>query len=494
MKCVVVEKICEMHSHHVLVHHAPAYSPNEAEMASIVQTNNDAITNEDDVLQRDEIEALAAIFVENFELVRDTPPRRFKIAIAGEVLLTVSMPARYPSIEQPKTTLSVHPSSSCRRSTKDFIQKYKFPSFEKGGLGCIFDQVQDISDSLPFKPNQERAKSTPEHGDEGERLLLFIDHMNDSRSYQKILKRWSAKLDLHLEIWYRIVSKSKNCKRNSSANAEATLPTGKLMRAESVYVFLQGEKPDINAFLQKLKVEYVDVNKQGIKCKERKSKILMRMLMQTLRDNASCRFSFTDYAQLNSYSSETRDSLRQRLESFGYVFPDAQFKVIDSIRRILLIKFDHIKSKQVRKAIKGIASSLNLTGLLRPGKPGLVCVEGAKKNIAEFEKIVRTEFSTCTRNSGCWGPANHHFQSISVIGEKNQCHREYFEAHFVEVETESLMHVAHKFVNAGLKQLFFTSFPTLNPDWDIPSTTGNPDPYLKQRGGTRRKCSNKRML
>ena len=116
------------------------------------------------------------------------------------------------------------------------------------------------------------------------------------------------------------------------------------------------------------------------------------------------------------------------------------------------------------------------------------------KNVAEFEKKVRLEFSSCTRNSGCWGPANHHFQSIRVIGEKYQCDRDYFESQFVEVETESLMHVAHKFVNAGLKQLFFSSFPTLNPNWDIPSTTGNPDPYLKQRGGTRRKCSNKRIL
>ena len=32
----------------------------------------------------------------------------------------------------------------------------------------------------------------------------------------------------------------------------------------------------IGVFLQKLKCEYVDINRQGIKCKERKSKVLMR--------------------------------------------------------------------------------------------------------------------------------------------------------------------------------------------------------------------------
>ena len=116
--------------------------------------------------------------------------------------------------------------------------------------------------------------------------------MNDSISYQKLLKRWSAKLDLQLEIWYRIASKSKHGKRNSSDRAEVPLRTGKKTRVENVYIFLQGGKPDIDVFLQRLRVEYVDINKHGIKCKERKSKILMRMLMQTLDEKAACRFSF----------------------------------------------------------------------------------------------------------------------------------------------------------------------------------------------------------
>ena len=96
-------------------------------MASIVLTSNTASTDEDDALQRDEIEALTAIFAENFELVRDTPPRRIRISVAGEVILTVSLPTSYPSTAQPQCTLSVHPRSACKRSTKDFrIQRCLF--------------------------------------------------------------------------------------------------------------------------------------------------------------------------------------------------------------------------------------------------------------------------------------------------------------------------------------------------------------------------------
>ena len=47
-------------------------------MASIAQKSNTASTDEDDALQRDEIEALAAIFAENFELVSDIPPVELK--------------------------------------------------------------------------------------------------------------------------------------------------------------------------------------------------------------------------------------------------------------------------------------------------------------------------------------------------------------------------------------------------------------------------------
>ena len=100
-------------------------------MASIAQKSNTASTDEDDALQRDEIEALAAIFAENFELVSDIPPRRVKVAV-GEVTLTVSLPKSYPSTAQPQCTLSVHPRSACKRSTKDFIQHYKFHLLKKG--------------------------------------------------------------------------------------------------------------------------------------------------------------------------------------------------------------------------------------------------------------------------------------------------------------------------------------------------------------------------
>ena len=178
----------------------------------------------------------------------------------------MSLPTSYPSTAQPQCTLSVHPRSACKRSTKDFIQQYKFPPFEKGGLGCIYDHIQDVSDRLP---KLEEVKSMSGHGDEEERLLLFIDHMNDSVSYQKLLKRWSEKLDLQLEIWYRVVAKANTASATAAPELKFRCELEKT-RAENIYIFFQGAKPDIDVFLQKLKVEYVDINKQGIKCKERK--------------------------------------------------------------------------------------------------------------------------------------------------------------------------------------------------------------------------------
>ena len=71
--------------------------------------------------------------------------------------------------------------------------------------------------------------------------------------------------------------------------------------------------------------------------------------------------------------------------------------------QLLMLRFDHIKAKPARKCIAETAQRLQLGGVLRPGKPGIVCVEGAPGAVKEFESIIRLQLSTCTRNAGCWG-------------------------------------------------------------------------------------------
>ncbi|KAJ6633706.1 RWD domain-containing protein 2A [Pseudolycoriella hygida] len=50
----------------------------------------------------------------------------------------------------------------------------------------------------------------------------------------------------------------------------------------------------------------------------------------------------------------------------------------------------HLKSKTKRQEIVKSARQLDLSGFSRPGKPGIICVEGWKKNTEEFWKYIRS--------------------------------------------------------------------------------------------------------
>lgn len=55
----------------------------------------------------------------------------------------------------------------------------------------------------------------------------------------------------------------------------------------------------------------------------------------------------------------------------------------------LWIYSHHIKSKKKRQDIVKLTKDLHLSGFCRPGKPGIICVEGLQMNTTEFWKIVR---------------------------------------------------------------------------------------------------------
>ncbi|XP_055372408.1 RWD domain-containing protein 2A [Condylostylus longicornis] len=56
----------------------------------------------------------------------------------------------------------------------------------------------------------------------------------------------------------------------------------------------------------------------------------------------------------------------------------------------LWIVSHHIKSKTKRTEIVRNAKDLNLTGFSKPGKPGIICVEGNKENTQEYWKIIKS--------------------------------------------------------------------------------------------------------
>lgn len=55
----------------------------------------------------------------------------------------------------------------------------------------------------------------------------------------------------------------------------------------------------------------------------------------------------------------------------------------------LWIYSHHLKSTQKRQDIMKLSKEFDLTGFSKPGKPGIICVEGAKENTQEFWKIIR---------------------------------------------------------------------------------------------------------
>ena len=50
----------------------------------------------------------------------------------------------------------------------------------------------------------------------------------------------------------------------------------------------------------------------------------------------------------------------------------------------------HIKSKTKRRNIIKNAKDLDLSGFLRPGKPGIICVEGLQENSQEFWRLLKS--------------------------------------------------------------------------------------------------------
>lgn len=72
---------------------------------------------------------------------------------------------------------------------------------------------------------------------------------------------------------------------------------------------------------------------------------------------------------------------------------DSQISSFKPIERIemerLWIYSHHLKSSTKRQEIISLAKSLDLSGFSRPGKPGIICVEGRKVDVQEFWRTVR---------------------------------------------------------------------------------------------------------
>ena len=64
-------------------------------------------------------------------------------------------------------------------------------------------------------------------------------------------------------------------------------------------------------------------------------------------------------------------------------------KLETCVWRRLMMKFDHIKSKETRKYISQLAKQHSIAGVIRPGKPGILYIEGLLQRIVRVEDCVR---------------------------------------------------------------------------------------------------------
>ncbi|XP_061400194.1 RWD domain-containing protein 2A-like [Musca vetustissima] len=94
--------------------------------------------------------------------------------------------------------------------------------------------------------------------------------------------------------------------------------------------------------------------------------------------------------QVLSWLQDNIDDLIQRKASDFEVMTtttNQEDELLDFER--LWIYSHHIKSKTKRQEIVKEARNLELTGFSRPGKPGIICVEGTKENTQEFWRTIR---------------------------------------------------------------------------------------------------------
>lgn len=97
--------------------------------------------------------------------------------------------------------------------------------------------------------------------------------------------------------------------------------------------------------------------------------VCLLTVTEWIRENGAGHFPTQTVLESNSTDSDVRESDRHFCRMWLYMH--------------------HIYSKTKRRDILSLASELDLTGFMLPGKPGVVCVEGNVRNTKEFYNILR---------------------------------------------------------------------------------------------------------
>jgi solute carrier family 25 carnitine/acylcarnitine transporter 20/29 len=261
--------------------------------------------------RRDELDALVAIF-ERVDVVSDATARvtlRDDDDEDGATTTTcradIHMPDAYPSTA-PLEVTSIESDALSRDARAMLLADVR--AFALGAIGeeSAYGALTMIEDGFRRAVGERRLRDAADADARRRReecaeifhAVIRIDHMNDSVGYLKSLGRWCDAEGLGCRVFHKPPT-DENGKR----------------RVEGVFVALSGSNEGIKSFAQRLRTEFVDVDRHGVKCKERKSTVLAHRKNSTVKEGERAVEAFEGFETMPPY--ETEEDLERGLASLN---------------------------------------------------------------------------------------------------------------------------------------------------------------------------------
>jgi len=190
---------------------------------------------------------------------------------AAQCKVTIRMPSGYPE-KEPLELVSLMSDRLSREEGTALLQRAR-EFIPDAGEECayqIISDVQQLFKELVAKVRsievEKRAADVKDEEETDYHAVISIDHMNESREYLRIIKKWCESNGLSARVYHK-----PPCRESGK-------------RVEGVMIALRGSNNGIKSFLTRLRTDLVDVDSKGNKCKERNSTLLCHRKSTTVKD------------------------------------------------------------------------------------------------------------------------------------------------------------------------------------------------------------------
>jgi len=210
----------------------------------------------------EEITALRGIFGEDSVTVSTDNDMQQTVSVAfqndsfleEDLRCDFRLPPEYPGNGFP--TVSVASSTLTRENLSVVLEKMNEILAEtrtRGPRECLFDVLEVLPETMrQLHESLECQVSNSKPETVLEVSLIYIDHMNEPKTYIDNIKRWLKGINADVHIFLRLENN----------------------RAKDVVLVVCASPISLQAFRKRLRTEYVDVNARGRKCKERQLETL----------------------------------------------------------------------------------------------------------------------------------------------------------------------------------------------------------------------------